>query len=450
VSSYLRATPVLSVFVRAFRTPDLRKKLLFTGAMIVVYRFGAKLPAPGISEQNVSYCAHLSNSAGIFGILNLLSGNALLHLTVFAIGILPYITASIIVQMLTQVIPRLETLRKEGKAGQAKITQYTRYVTIGLGLVYAVAYVQAARTGAVFSGSGCGPTFHPLIPDPTPFTLATMVITMVSGTAVIMWMGELITDRGVGNGMSVLMFTSIMAVIPGEIEEIYLVKRFFYAAAAVLVIIAVAALIVFIEQGQRRIPVQYARRITGRRVYGGGATFIPVKVNQAGVIPVIFASSLLGMPQLAVSAFGSQKNPQGWVTWIDRNLDPGVLTAPYVYVLAFFGLILGFTFFYVSITFNPDELSDNIRKYGGFVPGLRPGPPTSAYLGYVLSRLTAPGSVYLALVAMFPMVALDKIGLGQDLQLSGVSLLIMVGVGLDTVKQIQSQLEQHSYEGFLG
>jgi preprotein translocase subunit SecY len=450
VSSYLRATPVLSVFARAFRTPDLRKKLLFTGAMIVVYRFGAKLPAPGISEQNVSYCAHLSNSAGIFGILNLLSGNALLHLTVFAIGILPYITASIIVQMLTQVIPRLETLRKEGKAGQAKITQYTRYVTIGLGLVYAVAYVQAARTGAVFSGSGCGPTFHPLIPDPTPFTLATMVITMVSGTAVIMWMGELITDRGVGNGMSVLMFTSIMAVIPGEIEEIYLVKRFFYAAAAVLVIIAVAALIVFIEQGQRRIPVQYARRITGRRVYGGGATFIPVKVNQAGVIPVIFASSLLGMPQLAVSAFGSQKNPQGWVTWIDRNLDPGVLTAPYVYVLAFFGLILGFTFFYVSITFNPDELSDNIRKYGGFVPGLRPGPPTSAYLAYVLSRLTAPGSVYLALVAMFPMVALDKIGLGQDLQLSGVSLLIMVGVGLDTVKQIQSQLEQHSYEGFLG
>ncbi|HEY6295391.1 MAG TPA: preprotein translocase subunit SecY, partial [Streptosporangiaceae bacterium] len=202
MSSYLRAEAVLGVFVRAFRTPDLRKKLLFTGAMIVLFRFGSKLPAPGISEQNVSYCAHLSNSGGVFGILNLLSGNALLHLTVFAIGILPYITASIIVQMLTQVIPRLETLRKEGKAGQAKITQYTRYVTIGLGLLYAVAYVQAARTGAVFSGSGCGPSFHPLIPDPTPFTIATMVVTMVSGTAVIMWMGELITDRGVGNGMS--------------------------------------------------------------------------------------------------------------------------------------------------------------------------------------------------------------------------------------------------------
>ena len=443
------AASALSVFVRAFRMPDLRKKLLFTGAMIVLFRFGSNLPAPGISERNVSYCSRLSSSSGVFPILNLLSGNSLLHLTVFAVGILPYITASIIVQMLTQVIPRLETLRKEGQAGQAKITQYTRYVTVGLGLVYAVVYLQAARTGAAFSGSGCGPAFHPLIPDPNPVTIGTMVITMVSGTTVIMWMGELITDRGVGNGMSVLMFTSIMAVIPGEIAQIYTAKGFFYAAAAVGVIIAVTTLIVFIEQGQRRIPVQYAKRITGRRVYGGASTFIPVKVNQAGVVPVIFASSLLEMPQLAVSMFGHQQHPQGWVSWIDRNLDPALLVPPYVYFLAFFGLIGGFTFFYVSITFNPDELSDNIRKYGGFVPGIRPGTPTSAHLRYVLSRLTAPGSVYLALVALFPLVVLAKIGLGQDLQLSGVSLLIMVGVGLDTVKQIQSQLEQHSYQGFL-
>ncbi len=454
MTSHPSATLVLSVFVRAFRTPDLRKKLLFTGAMIVLFRFGSNLPTPGISEQNVSYCSRMASSGGVFAILNLLSGNSLLHLTVFAIGILPYITASIIVQMLTQVIPRLEALRKEGQAGQAKITQYTRYVSVGLGLVYAVVYVQAARTGAAFPDSGCGPTFHPLIPDPAPFILLTMVITMVSGTAVIMWMGELITDRGVGNGMSVLMFTSIVAVIPGEIEQIYLVKRFFYAATAVLVIVAVTTLIVFIEQGQRRIRVQYAKRITGRRPdskgYGGGAsTFIPVKVNQAGVVPVIFASSLLAMPQLAVSMFGHQQHPQGWVTWIDRNLDPALLVAPYAYFGPFFGLILGFTFFYVSITFNPDELSDNIRKYGGFVPGIRPGTPTSAYLRYVLNRLTPPGSIYLALVAMFPLVALDKMGLGQDLRLSGVSLLIMVSVGLDTVKQVQSQLEQHSYQGFL-
>jgi preprotein translocase subunit SecY len=440
---------VLSVFVRAFRTPDLRKKLLFTGAIIALFRLGANLPAPGISERNVSYCSGTARSSGVFATLNLLSGNSLLHLTVFAIGILPYITASIIVQMLTQVIPRLEALRKQGHAGQAKITQYTRYVTVGIGLLYAVVYVQAALTGAAFPGSGCGPTFHPLIPNPTPFTIITVVITMVSGTAVIMWMGELITGRGVGNGMSVLMFTSILAVIPGEIGEIYAVKRFFYAAAAVLVIIAVTTFVVFIEQGQRRLPVQYAKRIVGRRVYGGGSTFIPVKVNQAGVVPVIFASSLLVMPQLAVSLFGNQRHPQDWVNWVDRNLDPGRLATPYVYFMAFFCLILGFTFFYVSITFSPDELSDNIRKYGGFVPGIRPGTPTSAYLRYVLSRLTAPGSVYLAVVAIFPLVALDSIGLGQNLQLSGVSLLIMAGVSLDTVKQVQSQLEQHSYEGFL-
>jgi preprotein translocase subunit SecY len=449
VPNYPSATAAASVFVRAFRTPDLRKKLLFTGAMIALFRFGANLPAPGISERNVSYCSGQSRSSGVFAVLNLLSGNSLLHLTVFAIGILPYITASIILQMLAQVIPRLEALRKEGRAGQAKITQYTRYVSVGLGLLYAVVYVQAARTGAAFAGSGCGPAFHPLIPNPAPLTIVTMVLTMVSGSAVIMWMGELVTDRGVGNGMSVLMFTSIMAVIPGEIGQIYAAKRFFYAAAAVLVILAVTTLIVFMEQGQRRVPVQYAKRIAGRRLYGGGSTFIPLKVNQAGVVPVIFASSLLEMPQLAVSLFGDQHHPQGWVNWVGRNLDPALLVAPYFYFLTFFCLITGFTFFYVSITFNPDELADNIRKYGGFVPGMRPGPPTAAHLKYVLARLTAPGSVYLALVALFPLVALNEIGLGEDLQLSGVSLLIMAGVGLDTVKQIHSQLEQHSYQGFL-
>ena len=439
----------LAVFPRALKTPDLRKKLLFTGALIVVFRFGSNLPAPGISEQNVRYCSHLATSNGIFAIMNLLSGNSLLHLTVFAIGILPYITASIIVQMLTQVVPRLEALRKDGQNGQAKITQYTRYVSVGLGVLYSAVYVQAARTGAAFSGSGCGPTSHPLIPHPTPFTITTMMITMVSGTAVIMWMGELITDRGVGNGMSVLMFTSIMAVIPGEIEQIYLAKHLFYAAAAVLVIIAVVTLVVFIEQAQRRIPVQYAKRVTGRRVYGGASTFIPMKVNQAGVVPVIFASSLLELPQFAVSAFGNQSRPQGWLTWVNRNLNPAQLVPPYVYFAVFFALIVGFTYFYVSITFNPDELADSIRKYGGFIPGIRPGKPTAEYLRYVLTRLTAPGALYLGLVALFPLLALDSIGLGQDLVLSGVSLLIMVSVGLDTVKQIESQLEQRSYKGFL-
>jgi preprotein translocase subunit SecY len=443
---------VLTVFVRAFRTPDLRKKLLFTGGMIVLFRFGANLPAPGISEPNVRYCSHLENAnggPGVFAILNLLSGNSLLHLTVFALGILPYITATIILQLLTQVIPRLETLKQDGHAGQAKITQYTRYVAVGLGVLQSVAYVATARSGNLFSGTDCSATNHPVIPDPSVMILATIVVTMVSGTAVIMWMGELITDRGVGNGMSVLMFTSVLAVIPGQIEQIYLTKKIFYAAAAVVVIAAVVTFVVFMEQAQRRIPVQYAKRITGRKVYGGASTYIPVKVNQAGVVPVIFASSLLYIPQLATSLFGSTTSPQGWVAWVDRNLAPASPVPPYIYFIAFFGLTAAFTYFYVSITFNPTEVADNIKKYGGFIPGIRPGAPTAQYLGYVLNRLTAPGAVYLGAVAMFPLAALDLIGLGNDLLLSGVSLLIMAGVGLDTVKQVESQLEQHNYQGFL-
>jgi preprotein translocase subunit SecY len=437
---------VLSVFARAFRTPDLRKKLLFTGAMIALFRFGANLPAPGISERNVSYCSGMSGSNGVFAILNLLSGNSLLHLTVFAIGILPYITASIIVQLLTQVIPRLEALRKEGHAGQAKITQYTRYVTVGLGLLYAVVYVQAARTGAAFSGSGCGPTFHPLIPNPTPLTITTLVITMVSGTTVIMWMGELITDRGVGNGMSVLIFTTVISVIPGELGQIYTDKGAFYEAVSIIVVIAIVAFVVFMEQAQRRIPVQYAKRMVGRRMYGGTSTYIPMKVNQAGVIPVIFASSLLYIPVLAAQLFGNQSKPQGWYSWIERYVEQ---TNSAFYMIAFFVLIIGFTYFYVSITFNPVEVADNMKKYGGFIPGIRPGRPTAEYLSYVLSRLTAPGAVYLGVIALFPLVALSSIGVSNQFPFSGVSLLIMVGVGLDTVKQIESQLQQRNYEGFL-
>ena len=273
-----------------------------------------------------------------------------------------------------------------------------------------------------------------------------MVIIMVAGTAVIMWMGELITDRGVGNGMSVLIFTTVISVIPGEILAIYRVKGAFYAAIAIVVVVAIVAFIVFMEQAQRRIPVQYAKRMVGRRMYGGTSTYIPLKINQAGVIPVIFASSLLYIPTLAAQLFGSQNNPQGWVAWISRYIEQS--NSPF-YMLAFFLLIVGFTYFYVSITFNPTEVADNMKKYGGFIPGIRPGRPTSEYLSYVLSRLTAPGSVYLGVIALFPLVALTAIGVGQQFPFSGVSLLIMVGVGLDTVKQIESQLQQRNYEGFL-
>jgi preprotein translocase subunit SecY len=446
------AARLAHTFARVVTTAELRNKLLFSLGLIVLFRFGASLPLPGISEQNVRYCSGLADTsgsplAGVYAMLNVLSGNSLLHVTVFALGIMPYITASIVVQLLTQVVPRLERLKQEGQAGTAKITQYTRYLTVGLAILVSATYVEMARSGNLFPGTGCSATNHPPVPHPTAITLVTMLVTMVAGTSVIMWLGELITDRGIGNGMSVLIFTSTIAVIPGQIEQIYLTRGRSYALLAVLVVLVVVAFVVFIERAQRRIPVQYARRITGRRMYGGASTFIPVKVNQAGVVPVIFASSLLYVPQLATLLFGGQAHPRAWVRWIDTNLT---YSAPSrVYFVVYFALIVAFTFFYVSITFNPAEIADNMRKYGGFIPGIRPGRPTAEHLNYVLSRLTAAGSVYLGVLALFPSVALDLIRVGSQYASSGTSLLIMVGVGLDTVKQIESQLRQHSYEGFL-
>jgi preprotein translocase subunit SecY len=441
---------MLTAFVRAFQTPDLRKKLLITLGLIALFRLGASLPTPGISVKNVAYCSNLatqagSSTAGVLAIVNLLSGQALLRLSVFALGIMPYITASIILQLLTVVIPRLETLKQEGQAGQAKITQYTRYLTVGLAVLQSTGYVELARSGTLFNGCGSAGN-NPLIPNASVFTIATMVITMVAGTTVIMWMGELITDRGVGNGMSVLIFTTVISVIPGEILAIYRDKGAFYAAVALVVVVAIVAFIVFMEQAQRRIPVQYAKRMVGRRMYGGTSTYIPMKVNQAGVIPVIFASSLLYIPTLAAQLFGNQSKPQGWVAWIARYVEQSNSA---FYMLAFFVLIVGFTYFYVSITFNPTEVADNMKKYGGFIPGIRPGRPTAEYLQYVLSRLTAPGSVYLGVIALFPLLALSAAGVANQFPFSGISLLIMVGVGLDTVKQIESQLQQRNYEGFL-
>jgi preprotein translocase subunit SecY len=444
---------MLTAFIRAFRTPDLRKKLLFTVGIIALFRFGSTLPVPGINEKNVSTCAGLaaqSGAANVYQIVDLLSGNALKYMSVFALGIMPYITASIILQLLTVVIPRLETLKNEGQAGQAKITQYTRYLTVGLAVLQSTGYITLARNGTLFAN--CSQTTYPIITNTSVFRIATMVITMVAGTAVIMWMGELITDRGVGNGMSVMIFTQVIAVIPGELLTIFQTRGTFTALLSVIVVIVVVAFVVFMEQAQRRIPVQYAKRMVGRRMYGGTSTYIPMKVNQAGVIPVIFASSLLYIPQLAVSLFGSTTRPQAWANWVQRYLEIGStnsLSNMWLYMGAFFVLIVAFTFFYVSITFNPTEVADNMKKYGGFIPGIRPGRPTAEYLGYVLTRLTAPGSLYLGVVALFPLVALAGIGVGNQFPFSGVSLLIMVGVGLDTVKQIESQLQQRNYEGFL-
>ena len=438
---------MLTAFIRAFRTPDLRKKLLFTLGIIALFRFGSSLPAPGINEANVALCSS-GNTNSALQIVDLLSGNALKYMSVFALGIMPYITASIILQLLTVVIPRLETLKNEGQAGQAKITQYTRYLTIGLAILQSTGYIELARSGTLFPNCTTS-----IIPDASVFRIATMVLTMVAGTAVIMWMGELITDRGIGNGMSIMIFTQVIAVIPGELLTIFQDRGPFTSILSVLVVFVVIGFVVFMEQAQRRIPVQYAKRMVGRRMYGGTSTYIPMKVNQAGVIPVIFASSLLYLPELAVSLFAKQSNPPAWASWVQRYLEIGsastTLSDMWLYLVLFFVLIVGFTFFYVSITFNPVEVADNMKKYGGFIPGIRPGRPTAEYLGYVLSRLTSPGSIYLGIVALFPLIALAIIGVGNQFPFSGVSLLIMVGVGLDTVKQIESQLQQRNYEGFL-
>jgi preprotein translocase subunit SecY len=432
---------MLTAFLRAFRTPDLRRKLLFTVFIIAVFRLGSSLPTPGVSQKAISAClATTAGKTGLFQLVNLFSGGSLLKLTVFALGIMPYITASIILQLLAVVIPRLETLRQEGQSGQARITQYTRYLTIGLAILQSTGIIALARSGNLIPSCN-----QQLIPHPSVFTIGTMVICMTAGTAVIMWLGELITDRGVGNGMSLMIFTQVIAVIPGELEQIYVTKHAFVFALVLLVGVAIIAFVALMEQAQRRIPVQYAKRMVGRRMYGGTSTYIPLKVNQAGVIPVIFASSLLYIPQLASQLFGANSN-SAWVQWINTNLVTG--DKP-IYAAFFFLLIVFFTYFYVSITFNPTEVADNMKKYGGFIPGIRPGGPTAGYLSYVLSRLTAAGSLYLGLVALIPVVAIGLLAATAQFPLGGTSIMIAVGVGLDTVKQIESQLQQRNYEGFL-
>lgn len=447
---------MLHAFISAFKTPDLRKKLLFTLAMIALYRLGATLPSPGVSYGNVQQCLDIVNSSdqsGVFTLLNLFSGGALLQLSVFALGIMPYITSSIILQLLTVVIPRLEQLRKEGQSGQAKITQYTRYLSLGLAVLQASAFVALARSGQLFGGQ-CDQSKYPIIPNtgtkpdglPLWLTIGVLVITMTAGTGVIMWLGELVTDRGVGNGMSVLIFTSIAARLPSEGMQIWDKSKVTFAGVMGVGLLIIA-FVVFLEQAQRRVPVQYAKRMVGRRMYGGTSTYIPLKVNQAGVIPVIFASSLLYLPQLLSSFNPNSTNKV--ILFINRWVIP---QANPVHIAAYFLLIVFFTYFYVSITFNPTEVADNMKKYGGFVPGIRPGKPTSEYLDFILSRITLPGALYLGIIAILPNLFISVVGGGQALQnfpFGGTAVLIIVGVGLETVKQIESQLMQRNYEGFL-
>ena len=431
---------MLTAFARAFRTPDLRKKLLFTLAVISLFRLGSLIPTPGVSYPNVQQCLSLSKGNSLLGLVNMFSGGALLQLSIFALGIMPYITASIIVQLLTVVIPRFEELKKEGQQGTSKLTQYTRYLTIGLAVLQSTTLVSIARTpGRLFSNCSAD-----LVPSNSLFTILIMVLTMTAGTGLIMWLGELITDKGVGNGMSLLIFTQIAAGFPSSLWAIRSTKGWGVFILVIAVGLVIVALVVFVEQSQRRVPVQYAKRMIGRRQYGGTSTYIPLKVNQAGVIPVIFASSLLYLPAL-IAQFQSDQTA-GWVVFITNYLVRG--DHP-LYMALYFGLIVFFTYFYVAITFNPDEVADNMKKYGGFIPGIRAGRPTAEYLDYILTRITLAGAIYLGLLSLIPLIALALVNANQNFPFGGTSILIIVGVGLETVKQIESQLQQRHYEGFL-
>lgn len=430
---------MLSAFANAFKTPDLRKKIFFTLFILAVFRLGSTIPVPNVNIKSVRECVsglQQGGSAGLFSTIQLFSGGALLNLTIFALGIMPYITSSIIMQLLTVVIPRLEALKKEGASGTAKITQYTRYLTLVLAVLNATAFVTMAVNGQLFRDCQ-----QQIIYVNELFPVIVMVLTMTAGTGIIMWLGELITDRGVGNGMSVMIFTQIAAQFPVSIWSIKMAQGWFMFFIVLVIGLAVMAGVIYMEQAQRRIPVQYAKRMVGRRLVGGSTTYIPLKVNQAGVIPVIFASSILYLPSLYAIFQPQSSVAQFLSTWFSPN--------GWAYQAVSFLLIIFFAYFYVSITFDPQEVSDNMKKYGGFIPGIRAGSPTERYLAYVLSRLTAPGSLYLGIVALIPTIAYAVLDTADKFPFGGTSILIIVGVGLDTVKQVESQLQQRNYEGFL-
>jgi preprotein translocase subunit SecY len=416
---------MFSWLANAWRVPELRRRVLFTALILALYRLGSWVPAPGVdSDQIKSYFS--SQGGTILGLLNVFSGGALSQFSLFALGIMPYVTASIILQLLTVVIPKLEQLQKEGEAGMAKINQYTRYLTVALAAAQATGYAYLfQRQGALQANSG---------------RLVLIVVTLTAGTTLLMWLGELITKRGIGNGISLLIFASILSTAPSGVTAWYNggpMEKLFFPLIALAIIVAV----VFIQEGQRRIPVQYAKRMVGRRMTSGGSTYMPLRVNMAGVIPIIFAAAVMAFPPTIGQYF---PQTQGFV---NRHFQPSSLT--YLGLEAF--LIIVFTYFYTAVQFNPVDQADNLRKYGGYIPGIRPGPPTAQYLDRVLTRLTLPGSIYLAAVAVLPSLFIRYGGFSQATSraLGGTSVLIVVGVALDTMRQMESQMMMRSYEGFL-
>jgi preprotein translocase subunit SecY len=421
---------VLRTFLNAFRVPEIRKKLAFTAGMLALYRAGAYIPAPGINVDAVKDISENFAGSNVLGFLNLFSGGSLQRFAIFALGIMPYITASIMLQLLTVVIPQLDKLRKEGEVGQQKITQYTRYLTVALAFGQSIGYVFLFRTFS--SGSA------DVVENFTFGRVFVIVMTLTAGCVLLMWFGELITQRGIGNGISLMIFASIASGIPNGIQKWWNNPDQIFVVMMPFLALAIIAAIVFMQEGQRRIPVQYAKRVVGRRMAGGGSTYLPLRVNMAGVIPVIFAASLMAFPPTV-----GQLLQADWAKDFSAFFSPN--DWPYLVGECFFIII--FTYFYTAVTFNPVEQADNLKKYGGFIPGVRPGRPTAEYLDRILARLTFPGALYLAAVAALPTILLNQTS--ANFYFGGTSILIVVGVALDTMKQLEAQLMMRNYEGFL-
>jgi preprotein translocase subunit SecY len=427
---------VIGTIMSAFRVSEIRNKILFTAAILALYRLGAYIPAPGVSASAINQIQKNSSlgGSGIFQLLNLFSGGGLGRLALFALGIMPYITASIILQLLTVVVPSLEKLQKEGEVGQARITQYTRYLTVGLAFAQSIGYVFLFRSFEQSAGVT-------LIPNFNVAKIFMIVITLTAGTVLLMWMGELITQRGIGNGISLLIFASIVARIPSGVHAWWTNPSQVFKVVMPFIALGVVAAIVFVQEGQRRIPIQYAKRVIGRRMSGGGQTYLPLRVNMAGVIPVIFAVSIMAIPPTVGQLIGQNgKNfgtnlslffsPQGWHYQVGQAI-----------------LIILFTYFYTAVTFNPVDQADNLKKYGGFIPGVRPGRPTAEFLDRILARLTFPGALFLAAIAALPTILINQTS--ANFFFGGTSILIVIGVALDTMKQLEAQLMMRNYEGFL-
>jgi preprotein translocase subunit SecY len=422
---------MLRTILNAFSVADIRKKLAFTAAMLALYRLGAYIPAPGVDINAVKEIEDNFGGSGVLGFLNMFSGGSLSRLSIFALGIMPYITASIILQLLTVVVPSLERLQKEGEVGQQKITQYTRYLTVALGFAQSVGYVFLFRS----FGNQAGTSVVGTLTFPR---LLLIVMCLTAGCTLLMWLGELITQRGIGNGISLMIFASIVSgLVPGlskwwnNPDQVFVVMMPFIALAVIVAI-------VFVQEGQRRIPVQYAKRVVGRKMTSGGSTYLPLRVNMAGVIPVIFAASIMAFP----STVGQMLNT-------NAALDFAAFFGPnkWAYVIGEVFFIIVFTYFYTAVTFNPVDQADNLKKYGGFIPGVRPGRPTAEYLDRILSRLTFPGALYLGAVAALPTILISQTS--ANFYFGGTSILIVIGVALDTVKQLEAQLMMRNYEGFL-